>query len=412
MTEERSSYLKQRKRKRRAQLSCNDCRRRKLKCNRESPCNRCINGGIAKSCAYGSGADPGSLGTGKTRQDALHSSPSPVLDDVQPMEDSPGSPIQQKSFGLTSAEQNRIERLECQVATLERQLSSCTDGTEQLSKLRQPAQPEPLSGAGLAPMAGFFKGQEYRTFAYGPTTPTAIVMHFPELRPFMKHVYPGSSLERVQNEIKILEGQARANRPRFRVLSIPYLRSLLPDRPTVDTLIKQYLNTFETSYRVLHVPTFLAKYESFWELQSISDSDLDAVVLAILACVICTSTHERTRHTPDGSIFRSKATVWIRACEAWLKRQSNKNRTLASLQVRILRLVTLQTTCAKTKEYYQEVQSHMGFMRASGMHRDPVILKGRCSAFEGEVRRRLWATSLELELQASIDRGESTPNYI
>lgn len=32
---------KVRKRKQRAILSCNDCRRRKLKCDREFPCNRC-----------------------------------------------------------------------------------------------------------------------------------------------------------------------------------------------------------------------------------------------------------------------------------------------------------------------------------------------------------------------------------
>lgn len=40
-------------RRQRAILSCNDCRRRKLKCDRLAPCNRCIKGGIAQSCAYG-----------------------------------------------------------------------------------------------------------------------------------------------------------------------------------------------------------------------------------------------------------------------------------------------------------------------------------------------------------------------
>lgn len=48
-----------RKRKQRAILSCNDCRRRKLSCNRELPCSRCTHGGIADACAYGSGVwDP------------------------------------------------------------------------------------------------------------------------------------------------------------------------------------------------------------------------------------------------------------------------------------------------------------------------------------------------------------------
>jgi hypothetical protein len=46
----------QKQRRQRAILSCNDCRRRKLKCDRLSPCNRCIKGGITDSCAYSSEA--------------------------------------------------------------------------------------------------------------------------------------------------------------------------------------------------------------------------------------------------------------------------------------------------------------------------------------------------------------------
>jgi hypothetical protein len=43
-------------RRQRAILSCNDCRRRKLRCDRLDPCNRCIKGGIMASCAYSPGA--------------------------------------------------------------------------------------------------------------------------------------------------------------------------------------------------------------------------------------------------------------------------------------------------------------------------------------------------------------------
>ena len=76
------------------------------------------------------------------------------------------------------------------------------------------------------------------------------------------------------------------------------------------------------------------------------------------------------------------------------------------MQVRLLRLLALSTTCFKTKEYYQEVQAQLAFMVSSGMHRDAGILGSRCSIFEAEMRRRLWATAMELELQASIDKGE------
>ena len=219
----------------------------------------------------------------------------------------------------------------------------------------------------------------------------------------MKEIYEGSTLGKVQDDIKNLEDRVRTTKKTNQVLSISNLHSLLPDRPTVDLLIKQYLETFETTYRVVHVPSFLADYEHFWDLEK--RSDFSALLLAILACVLCTSTHEASRHNPNGSIFRSKAIVWIKACEAWLKKQSNKHRTLISIQVRCLRLLALKTTCMKTKEFYQETQAHVAYMRAIGMHRDPVLLRGKCSIFQAEIRRRLWATTVELELQCSIDRG-------
>jgi hypothetical protein len=43
---------------------------------------------------------------------------------------------------------------------------------------------------------------------------------------------------------------------------------------------------------------------------------------------------------------------------------------------------------------------------ASGMHRDPSLLAtGKISAFEKEMKRRLWVTIMELEMQSSIENG-------
>lgn len=221
----------------------------------------------------------------------------------------------------------------------------------------------------------------------------------------MKRVYVNSTLERLRQDEKWAEEKARLNKASNKVLSVSNLRNLLPDRATVDKVVKTYFESFETTYRILHTPTFWSKYQTYWDTPPAPNSEMDAIVLAILACTLCISTHERTRYDINGSIFRGKAIVWIKACEAWLRRHSNKHRTLSSLQVRCLRLLALSTTCVKTKEYYSEVQAHMAFMKSSGMHKDPNILGARCSIFEGEMRRRLWATSVELELQASIDKG-------
>ncbi|KAF2107497.1 hypothetical protein BDV96DRAFT_606350 [Lophiotrema nucula] len=386
-----------RKRKRRAVLSCNDCRRRKLKCDRELPCNRCIQGSVADKCAYGleegsvhSSEAPPSKTKGRVHQERL-----------------PGENL--IAFKATETpHQNRIEQLQDRIASLEALLKSRPAAPKESaageSNSTEEEKEVPYVSSNLV---GLFKGRDYRTFSYGPTSPVTIVVNFPELRPFMKSIYPDSTLERLTSDIKVLEDRARKGGATSRVLSVRSLRELLPDRITVDVLVNRYIESFETTYRILHIPTFWAEYQRFWD-QPEYKSGLEAVLLGILACVLCTSTHDSTKYDPNGSTFRSKAIIWIKACEAWLKRQSNKHRTLAVLQVRLLRLLALKTTCLKTKEFYQEVQAHFGFMKGIGMHRDPAAIGVRCTPFEGEIRRRLWWTSVDLEIQSSVDRGISS----
>jgi len=225
----------------------------------------------------------------------------------------------------------------------------------------------------------------------------------------MKSAYTDCTARRLSQEIKASEDRVKFERGNRHVLTVRGLKSLLPDRFTVDNLSDLYFATFETTFRIIHVPSFRSAYDSYWDAQNSGDTDMDAIILAIMACTICLSSHTSPRYNHRGSNFHSKAYTWIKACEAWLKRQSNKHRSLASIQVRCLRLLACSTANIKPKEYYQEVQAHTAFMRSAGMHIDPDVFGSRCTPFEGEIRRRLWATTMELELQASIDKGVS-PN--
>lgn len=182
----------------------------------------------------------------------------------------------------------------------------------------------------------------------------------------------------------------------------------------VDRLLAQYFGTFETTYRIIHRPTFWSQYTKFWDdhgAPNVKNGNMEALVLAVLACTICTSSEGEGQQHPTGSALRTKAITWIKACQFWLRRHSNRHRSLESLQVRCLLVLAHMTTCLKTKEIYQEVQALFAFMKAIGLHRDPDSLDSKYSPFEAEIRRRLWATTMELELQTSIDRGTSSSLY-
>lgn len=59
------------------------------------------------------------------------------------------------------------------------------------------------------------------------------------------------------------------------------------------------------------------------------------------------------------------------------------------------------------KRAWLSAGSLIRFGMSAGLHRDASILGGAVSVFSQEMRKRLWATSVELELQASFDRGMS-----
>lgn len=210
----------------------------------------------------------------------------------------------------------------------------------------------------------------------------------------MKNVYHNSTAQRLAQDMMAVGKTSSRDTLSYRIVTVSNLRDLLPDRSTTDRLIQKYLNTFETTYRILHIPTFQDAYERYWDDEKPGITDMDAIVLSILACTICISTNGSPHYSRNGSTLHTQAVLWIKACEAWLRRQSSKHRTLASLQVRCLRLLALAATSHKAKDYYHEVQAHIGIMISCGMHRDPVHFGDRCSPFEGEMRRRLWATSV------------------
>ena len=151
------------KRKRRTKaLSCYDCRRRKLGCDREYPsCSRCRKAGQADSCIYESSfLEPTSL-------------PS------KPLSDAPASKV--------SLQAKRIAQLESRLASLETSQPAATwqsfEEVEPVAKtsdkreivgngpfwtsLRGPTQPETI----------LFRGKNYKTQYYGGTNPTSLIAH-------------------------------------------------------------------------------------------------------------------------------------------------------------------------------------------------------------------------------------------
>lgn len=169
-----------------------------------------------------------------------------------------------------------------------------------------------------------------------------------------------------------------------------------------------YFDNIETTYRIIHQPTFWEEYRIFW-VNPKSNLGFLALILLTMAIVRCMTVKEMIKYVGDSTKEREKAILHISACDIWLRSQSIKHTTIQSFQVHCLLILAKLTNLMKLKQAWTITGTALRFFMSAGMHRDPdSVWGGKISEFHKEMRRRLWATMAELELEASVMRGMPT----
>ncbi|RYN25258.1 hypothetical protein AA0112_g8631 [Alternaria arborescens] len=213
-------------------------------------------------------------------------------------------------------------------------------------------------------------------------------------------------------KIKFLENKSRGNslsllHRRKDLESSPTLLKLwgsLPPKPYCDRLVSIYFKYFERTMRVLHRPTFMRQYERLWhnnESEIGSSSSIIAQLTSLMTRAYlldnATNANEYEAHT-----LYLKETA-INYVEAWLDELGRKQRTeLSTLQVEIL--VLFSSSVRKPETLWRSSGALVRSAMMIGLHWDPANIKS-ISLYQKEMRKRLWATVLEIDLQASMMGG-------
>ena len=409
-----ASAPESRKRKRKV-LSCFPCRSRKLKCDRNYPsCARCQKAGQSGDCYYDDapleGVGGQSNGKGpKPRTTAMHSpTPSPMV---------PKLPVTVGSPQSSQVQENRIKYLERRVALLEHRPIPSANTLRDQEQLGISIADDPNTGddyhiltneqVNQEPMV--FRGKEFKTRYYGPSNPISTADYFPGLRDFMKSaVESHPRVASVEKDLKgIIARHKRAKRAeRNEYHNDTELFALLPEKSATDRYITVYFATLETTYRVLHQPTFCRDYENLWLNHIQSSSGTVVLVLLVVAILRCSPRDtDSLKFTGSHTSAREAALRLIEVCESWLNKQSHKHLTLTTMQAHCLLFIAKQINLWKRKRLWTAACSLVRFGMSAGLHRNSDLLNKKISFFAQEMRRRLWATMIELELQESIDRG-------
>ncbi|RYP45573.1 hypothetical protein DL768_008122 [Monosporascus sp. mg162] len=171
----------------------------------------------------------------------------------------------------------------------------------------------------------------------------------------------------------------------------------LPTKGIADQLLATYLRTFEPLYRIVHVPTLKLEYDRFWEDPKAVNT---LVILEIQLCLAIGACFFDDKFT-----LRTSALQWIHEAKMWSARSEQSRLSICGLQILCLLQVARQCTDALHEDLtWISAGSLYQTAICMGLQVDPSKLP-KMSLFDTEIRRRLWATIVELLLQSSLDSG-------
>ncbi|KAJ5602193.1 hypothetical protein N7510_011727 [Penicillium lagena] len=405
------------RKRRRPALSCEQCRRRKVRCDREMPCGPCRKTRPALACSY--------VHEGKAVLDARLGSS--AIDEDEPELRVPCT--QRASLdarngyvdGARPAQfehsvrmlQDRVENLEhgipanpsrdCRytkddISGITHLLNELDNRVNELERNSRPDR-QPSSRTLIPPLVPFLKFQGDKTEFFGSTHWAHMFQQLHYLRDFRRTAsHAETDVGNLLRETHSMRSIIKSWQAPPLIDPVPCLLEDLPPKDECDQLVKCYLRTLEITFRVLHIPSFYEDYAKFWKhTQSASKAFLLKLLLVL---AIGSIFHSNPGPTND---LRLPIRRWVHAAQWWLTGPTSKEtRNLEALQVHCLLLLCRHAYAIDKQATWNSAGSLLRLAMGQGLHRDPGHFPS-ISPFEGEMRRRIWVTILELNVQFSSD---------
>lgn len=157
-----------------------------------------------------------------------------------------------------------------------------------------------------------------------------------------------------------------------RSLSNPQLGLELPSREISDNMVTLYLQSFESTHRILHIPSFRVDYQRYWNDPQNASNELRLKVLLVIG--IGSSLHKE-EDTDIG--FRKMVHRWVYAAQAWLSGPLEKDRlSVSALQIDCLTILARQIFSIGADLVWTSMGSLVHKAMQINLHRDPKHISG------------------------------------
>ncbi|KAK5065080.1 hypothetical protein LTR84_000916 [Exophiala bonariae] len=416
-------------RRRRPALSCIDCRRRKIKCDRTEPCAHCVASG--SQCTYKVYNDPPVAGV-LSGPDSLQSPSSPSVSlasgpvqsqQLKVTRPVPGPDIRghlhfRPNAGVQSTDRHVLGSNDSQptdtIPSTSAELHGLLRRIEKLEESSLSAKVEGLTETGRSILTGM-RGSEVMLKKTRMANWSDWMSNAPEFDPVMAchvnaFVRDGEAssdeaelkatwvemkelLQKCKNVAKSIK-KARPSRG-FSTREMPLAP---PAREVADAMVALYFQYFESAHRILHVPTFWTEYQIYWD----SPATVSAGVRIKILLVIAVGFGMSSGQVVDDA-FSDMVHQWIYTAQNWLSGPLEKDRVnINGIQVHCLTILARQIFCVGGDLVWMSMGSLVHRAMQIGLHRDPKYLP-TSSLLQAEIRRRLWATILDMVVQTSLD---------
>ncbi|KAE8159780.1 hypothetical protein BDV40DRAFT_272184 [Aspergillus tamarii] len=387
-------------------ISCLRCREKKLKCDRVTPCENCAKAGCPADCVY----NQGSNSISKAKRIRLRSTP--IDQQCAPRGESGGG----AAIGIIEDLQQRVLRLEERLALGSRIANTDLDEDASVLQISNDARPcEVISESDVArPNIGTLVVKGTRTRYHGQNTRISLLSQFPQAKEFIAQCSENSTIVGLAREVQFLLGKLprQLDSPASTVddkcqPEVVQLRASLPAKGICDRLLRIYTDNFEKVYRIIHVPSFLREYAQFWtepDHECYQSSSAFIPQLTAICTISLALDGQRTK-MDDSTLWQyldGPATTLI---ELWLQNLTRKRRTeLSTLQVETLLLLSRRLRLVPAEELWKATGTLIRSAMVMGLHLN-LTKCTELSVFQAQVRRRLWITIVEMDLEASIACG-------
>ncbi|KAM0556819.1 hypothetical protein ACHAPJ_005879 [Fusarium lateritium] len=391
------------RRRRRPARSCEQCRRRKIRCSLGQPCNGCVRARAPMQCSY---RDASPVESVPEAPGVLSLAPVETRTEREEAASQRNADIQS---GIVPYPRDQVSQPP-RPGTTDNAVPNQESVVSEFIPIPQSSASTPLSTS-IPPFTPRLRHVPEKTKLFGQTH----WLHTAEKFDISGNFHPveiepswedaKSDFYETLKEARVLRFALKKQNSSSLEQPIHDLRETLPAKSVCDGLIACYLRTLEPLYRIIHIPSFWREYDRIWEIQQSSSVPTVFLVKLTLILALGTTFASFDNDSEINHLWRL-AQTWIQNAQWWLTGPNEKTTyNLDGLQVFCLLTLARQGTfnCRGATSWL----SSSSLLRAAitmGLHRDPKLFPG-LSLFQKEFRARLWATVLELAVQSCLDLG-------